>query len=98
MGTSVIVAILVRSSQVNYIEMRNHINTFTEALGEIATPSTWNLDSATGIAALRDLVLAQAEMVAYLNTFVFLVFVAFVAMPLVFLFQKPPEAGRSEMP
>ena len=29
MGTSVIVAILVRSSQVNYIEMRNHINTFT---------------------------------------------------------------------
>ena len=95
MGTSVIVAILVRSSQVNYIEMRNHINTFTEALGDIATPSTWNLDSATGIAALQNLVLAQAEMVAYLNTFVFLVVVALIAMPLVFLFQKPPEADRS---
>lgn len=91
MGTSVIVAILVRSSQVNYIEMRNHINTFTESLNVLGTPSSWNLDSAAGVAALQKLVLAQAEMVAYLNAFVFLVAVAFVAMPLVFLFKSPPK-------
>jgi hypothetical protein len=38
------------------------------------------------------LVLAQAEMVAYLNAFVFLVAVAFVAMPLVFLLRTPSRA------
>ena len=91
MGTSVIVAILVRSSQVNYIEMRNHINTFTESLNVLGMPPSWNLDSAAGVAALQKLVLAQAEMVAYLNAFVFLVAVAFVAMPLVFLFKSPPK-------
>ena len=91
MGTSVIVAILVRSSQVNYIEMRNHINTFTESLNVLGTPPSWTLDSAAGVAALQKLVLAQAEMVAYLNAFVFLVAVAFVAMPLVFLFKSPPK-------
>jgi len=93
MGTSVIVAILVRSSQVNYIEMRNHINAFAEALGVIGTLSSWNYDSAVGMAALQKLVLAQAEMVAYLNAFVFLVAVAFVAMPLVFLLRRPPDGG-----
>ncbi|MEC8369670.1 MAG: DHA2 family efflux MFS transporter permease subunit, partial [Pseudomonadota bacterium] len=91
MGTSVIVAILVRSSQVNYIEMRNHINTFTESLNVLGMPPSWNLDSAAGVAALQKLVLAQAEMVAYLNAFVFLVAVAFFAMPLVFLFKSPPK-------
>lgn len=92
MGTSVIVAILVRSSQINYIEMRNHINVFTEGLDGLGTPSSWNLDSISGIAALQKLVLAQAEMVAYLNAFVFLVAVAFVAMPLVFLLRTPTKA------
>ena len=92
MGTSVIVAILVRSSQVNYIEMRNHINSFADALNALGTPSAWNLDTAVGIAALQNLVLAQAEMMAYLNAFVFLVGIAFLAMPLVFLLKKPPEA------
>ncbi len=91
MGTSVIVAVLVRSSQVNYIEMRNHINTFAEIFSVIGTPSSWNLNSAAGVAALQNLVLAQAEMVAYLNAFVFLVWVALVAMPLVFLFKSPPK-------
>lgn len=91
MGTSVIVAIIVRSSQVNYIEMRNHIGTFSEALNGIGIPSGWNLDSSSGIAALQSLVLAEAEMVAYLNAFVFLVAVAFLAMPLVFLLKKPPN-------
>ncbi len=91
MGTSVIVAILVRSSQVNYIEMRNHINTFTESLNVLGMPPSWNLDSAAGVAALQKLVLAQAEMVAFLNAFIFLVAVAFVAMPLVFLFKSPPK-------
>ena len=93
MGTSIIVAILVRSSQVNYIEMRNHINAFAEALGVIGTLSSWNYDSAAGMATLQNLVLAQAEMVAYLNAFVFLVAVAFIAMPLVFLLRRPPDGG-----
>ena len=92
MGTSVIVAVLVRSSQVNYIEMRNHINKFAEEFSVLGTPSSWNFDSATGVAALQKLVLAQAEMVAYLNAFVFLVGVALVAMPLVFLFKSPSKA------
>lgn len=89
MGTSVIVAIIVRSSQVNYIEMRGRISSFSEALSALGTPAAWNVESAAGIATLQKLVIAQAEMIAYLNAFVFLVGVAFVAMPLVFLLKTP---------
>ena len=95
MGTSVIVAILVRTSQINYIEMRNHINSFTDVFNSAGAISNFNLDTPAGIALLQRLVLEQAEMVAFLNAFVFLVVIAFFAMPLVFLFRKPPsgEAG-----
>lgn len=92
MGTSVIVAILVRSSQVNYIEMRSRISSFSDSLSAPGAPAAWSLDSAAGLAALQKLVIAQAEMIAYLNAFVFLVVVAFVAMPLVFLLKNPPRA------
>lgn len=93
MGTSVIVAIIVRSSQVNYIEMRDRISAFSEAIDFLGSPAAWSLESAAGLAALQKLVIAQAEMIAYLNAFVFLVGVAFVAMPLVFLLKTQPKAS-----
>ena len=50
-----------------------------------------SLDFAAGIAALQKLVAAEAETIAYLNAFTFLVLVAFAAMPLVFLLKTPRE-------
>ncbi len=87
-GTSVIVAILVRSSQVNYVELRDHIHPFSEALGLSRTSLLWGLDSMSGLAALRNLVVTQAETIAYLNAFTFLVAVAVAGVPFVFLLKK----------
>ena len=89
MGTSVIVAILVRSTQVNYSELRDHINPFNESLHQPGAAAMGQLDVMTGIASLQKLVAAQAETIAYLNAFTFLVLVAFAAMPLVFLLKSP---------
>ena len=91
MGTSVIVAILVRSTQVNYSELRDHINPFNESLHQPGAATMWELDVMTGVASLQKLVAAQAETIAYLNAFTFLVLVAFAAMPLVFLLKSPRE-------
>ena len=93
MGTSVVVSILVRSSQTNYIEMRDHINEFGQSLRFNGASSMWNLDSATGIQALQRMVFGEAQMVAFLNDFIFLVFVAFLAMPLCFLLRRPKKAA-----
>lgn len=88
MGTSVVVSILVRSSQTNYIEMRDRINEFGQSMRFNGAASMWNLDSASGLHALQRMVFDQAQMVAFLNDFVFLVFVAFLAMPLCFLLRR----------
>lgn len=88
-GTSVIVAILVRSSQVNYVELRDYIHPFSEALRLSRSSAFWGLDSMAGIESLRNLVIAQAETIAYLNAFTFLVAVAIAGVPFVFLLRKP---------
>ncbi len=88
-GTSVIVAILVRSSQVNYSELRDHINPFSESLRLSRSSAFWGLDSMSGLETLRNIVVAQAETIAYLNAFTFLVAVAVAGVPFVFLLRKP---------
>ncbi len=85
MGTSIVVAILVHSSQVNYIQLRDHIHVFNEYLRHAGV----NPDTASGLMALRELVTAQARVIAHLNDFVFLALVVAAAVPLVFLLKRP---------
>lgn len=82
-GTSVLVTFIVRSSQVNYIEMRNHVTSYSEALRNSAVVG--DIGSTAGLLELYQMVNSQAEMVGFLNSFVFLVIVTVAAMPLVFL-------------
>ncbi len=87
MGTSAVVAMLTRSSQTNYVELRERITPFSEAflgLGQVP----WALDTATGLSALRGLVATEARMIAYVNDFVLLVIVVLVPLPLVFLLRS----------
>ncbi len=92
MGTSVIVMILVRSTQINYSELRDRIHMGNEALRNLGDSVPWSLDSAAGVAALAKLVGREALMLGFLNDFVFLVGIAFVGVPLVFLLRKPRAA------
>jgi len=91
-GTSVIVMILVRSTQINYSELRDRIHMGNEALRNLGDAVPWSLESAAGIAALAKLVGREALMLGFLNDFVFLVGIAFVGVPLVFLLRKPRAA------
>jgi DHA2 family multidrug resistance protein len=91
-GTSVIVMILVRSTQINYSELRDHIHAGNEALNALADTAPFSLESAGGIAALAKMVAQEALMIGFLNDFVFLVGIAIVGIPLVFLLRKPGRA------
>ena len=88
MGTSIVVSILVRSSQTNYIEMRERFSEFDGPLRFNGSATIWDLESISGLYAIQRMVFDEAQMIAFLNDFVFLVFVAFVAMPLCFLLRR----------
>lgn len=92
-GTSVIVMILVRSTQINYSELRDHIHAGNEALLALGDAAPWSLESADGIAALGQLVAQEALMLGFLNDFVFLVAIAVIGAPLVFLLRRPPSTA-----
>ena len=87
MGTSAIVTTLTRYSQTNYVELRAQINPFSEAFQGLGA-APWNLETAVGLAALRNLVADEAQMIAFLNDFRLLVIVVIIPMPLVFLLRK----------
>lgn len=92
MGTSVIVMTLTRSSQTNYVELRERITPFSEAFRAMGSVVPWNMETVSGLNALRNLVIDEARMIAFLNDFTLLVIVVIIPMPLVFLLRKP--AGR----
>ncbi len=88
MGTSAIVATLTRSAQTNYVELRDHVNPFSEAFQMVGN-LPWNLDTAGGLAALQSLVVGEARMIAFLNDFMLLFLVVLAPIPLVFLLRRP---------
>ncbi|MEK9904371.1 MAG: EmrB/QacA family drug resistance transporter, partial [Rhodospirillales bacterium] len=87
-GTSIIIMILVRSTQVNYSELRDRVSFANEALINLSNGALLNLDTAGGVAALSKLISKQAMMIGFLNDFVFLVGIAAIGIPLVFLLRR----------
>ena len=88
MGTSVIVSIMVRSAQVNYIQLREHVQVFNENLRPFEAATGIDTNSALGLLALRNLVSSEALTIAFLNDFVFLFIISAAAAPLVFLLKR----------
>jgi DHA2 family multidrug resistance protein len=57
-----------------------------------------SLAGLTGRAALAQIVTAQAEAVAFIDNFKLMMFVSFLAIPLVLLVQPPPRLAGAEGP
>ena len=89
-GTSLLVTFIVRSAQVNYIEMRNHVTSYSESLNNAGALGDSN--STAGLLGLYQIVTVQAEMIGFINSFVFLTVVTVAAVPLVF-FLKTARRG-----
>ena len=92
-GTSIVIAVLIHSSQVNYIELRENISPYSETIRETAALALVNTDSTRDLMSLYQLVIAQARVVGFMNVYVLLSFVAALAMPLVFLLRARPKNG-----
>jgi hypothetical protein len=65
--------------------MRAQITEFRSTLNSIVSGQPFDLKSMTDLRNLETIVMIEAQMVAFLNDFVFLVVIAFGAIPLVFL-------------
>jgi MFS transporter, DHA2 family, multidrug resistance protein len=89
MGTSIAVAVVVYSTQANYIELRGHVSHFNEVL---QLGPGWSTQSASGLMSLYNIVMEQARLIGFLNAYLFLTMVSMAAIPFVFLLKPRPQS------
>ncbi|MGH7003764.1 MAG: hypothetical protein ACREIP_07435 [Alphaproteobacteria bacterium] len=105
-GISASVALLSQNTQISHAELGAHITHFAPALRDPAMHRFWSLDTTSGLAALDQVVNAQAAMIANINDFKLMMLVCIAALPLVLLLRPmrhvpgaataPMERSRSD--
>jgi DHA2 family multidrug resistance protein len=89
-GVSIVEALFVRNSQIVHSRLAEHIrpdNPLAQALG-----APYSLTEVHGIAALNAEVTRQAQMIAYIDDFHFMVLVILVSLPFLLLLRRPSRA------
>lgn len=92
-GISIVTYLLSRNIQVNHAVLSEHVNPYNRAFDNPAVLHLMSPWTASGRAALDQLVNGQAAIIAYANDFKLMMLLALAAMPLVFLLKKatPPK-------
>jgi DHA2 family multidrug resistance protein len=91
-GISIVVTLLGREVQSSHAGLSESITPFRAALRAPDVPSFWSSLHGTGLVALNGEVSRQALTIAYVNDFRFMLYMSFVALPLLLLIRRPPAA------
>jgi DHA2 family multidrug resistance protein len=95
-GISMMSYLLVRNSATEQAALVEHITPYRQVVRDYA--HELNLATFTGRAALAQIVTAQAEAVAFIDNFKLMMFVSFLAIPLVLLVQRPRRLPGDRAP
>jgi DHA2 family multidrug resistance protein len=88
-GVSVTTTLLVRNFQINHAEIVAHVTPYDRALQSGAARAIWNWHFPVTRAALDAEVIRQSALIAYIDDFKFLMFLALAAIPIAWLFRIP---------
>jgi DHA2 family multidrug resistance protein len=95
-GISMMSYLLVRNSATEQAALVEHITPYRQFVRDYT--HELNLATFTGRAALAQMVTAQAEAVAFIDNFKLMMFVSFLAIPLVLLVQRPRRLPGDSAP
>ena len=88
LGVAGILFVHTRSAQTSHANLTELINPFRETLKSMIHPERWDIGSLEGITSMHAELTRQATMIAYNNTFFAVAMLAFVVIPLAFLFRR----------
>jgi MFS transporter, DHA2 family, multidrug resistance protein len=94
-GISVVNAMLTYNTQVNHATISSHVTATNRALEAPAVANFWSPITAAGRAALDAMVTVQAQIIAYIDDYKFLMIATLLAIPLLMIFSRPPRAGAA---
>ena len=86
---SVTVSLVVRSTFINYSEMREFITPDNKMLMLPSVSGSWTTANAEGLIKISNEIERQAAMVGYINAFSLLALTGFVTIPFIIMIRKP---------
>ncbi|MGH8268750.1 MAG: EmrB/QacA family drug resistance transporter, partial [Steroidobacteraceae bacterium] len=92
-GISIVGALLTRTTQANHADIAQYVTAVNHQLSNPAVTQALNPLTASGRAALDALITQQAQIIAYVDDYKFLMIATLAVIPLLIVFQ-----GRSRAP
>lgn len=95
-GISVVTTYLTQRIQANHAAFATYITPYSLPLQQAVQAGAVDLSTTTGLATVNSLVTREAAVLAYLQDFRLMMWVALAALPLVLLLSKPAPAPKGE--
>lgn len=95
-GISIVSALLTENIQANHADIATYVTPFNHNFDASAAVQFLNPFKAGGRALLDGVITEQATVISYIDDFKLLMLMALLAMPLVFLLQKPKHGQEIE--
>jgi DHA2 family multidrug resistance protein len=92
-GISIVNSLLTSNTQVNHAEIAEHVSAVNRLFEDPAIAQFWDPVTAAGRAALDAVVTQQAQIIAYIDDYKFLLFVTIAVLPLLLFFRKGSDSG-----
>jgi DHA2 family multidrug resistance protein len=92
-GISIVIFLLGHNAQVMHAELVEHVTPFNHALQMPDVARIWNLATTAGRAALNAEITRQSTIIAFVDDFKLMMFVALAAMPLVLVLRRTRAQG-----
>jgi MFS transporter, DHA2 family, multidrug resistance protein len=95
-GISVVSYLLIRNNQVNHATIASHVTAFNHAFDNSTVRQALSPWSASGRAALDQVIQTQASIISYIDDFKLMMILSLAAIPLVLLLRSAPAAGEND--
>ena len=95
-GIAAIFALHTRLSQVNRAVLVEHISETNELLKMPMVANSIDLESPSGLAALSAEISRQAQLIAYVNSYLCISIAAAMVLPLILMLKKPDPSREVE--
>jgi DHA2 family multidrug resistance protein len=97
-GISVVSYLLTRNNQVNHATIASHVTAFNHAFDSSIVRHALSPWTASGRAALDQLIQVQASIISYIDDFKLMMILSLAAVPLVLLLRRAPISAENDHP
>ena len=95
-GISVVSYLLTRNNQINHATIASHVTAFNHAFDNGIVRHALSPWTASGRAALDQVVQTQASIISYIDDFKLMMILSLAAIPLVLLLRSAPSSGEND--